>query len=78
MHKADGLHLAPLMRHVGEAQMVGVARLRYKPNTSATQVWIGKMQEWDALAKQLDSIRLWQAGALHLPVGDSRAAGGCR
>jgi len=28
-------------------QLVGIARLRYRPHTKATAAWFAKKQEWD-------------------------------
>lgn len=34
-----GLWLAPVPRHIANVQMIGVARLRYRPRTSKTAAW---------------------------------------
>ena len=60
--RADGLHLAPIRRHVADVTMVGIARLRYHPKTAATQIWLGKMKEWDEVAAQLDAVRVKISG----------------
>ena len=31
--------LAPVLAHIGQVQMIGVARLRYRPQTSLTAAW---------------------------------------
>ena len=48
--EAHGLHLAPVRAHITEVQMVGIARLRYRPRTSATAAWFARMGEWNELA----------------------------
>lgn len=43
--EADGLWLAPVRRHIANVQMVGVARLRYLPDTGATNAWRHEVEE---------------------------------
>lgn len=42
--------LAPVKRHMRDVQLVGIARLRYRPQTSATASWTAKAAEWDRWA----------------------------
>jgi hypothetical protein len=51
-----GLHLFPLRKHRAAPQMVGVARLRYRPRTRATAAWRGGQSQWTALAKELRAL----------------------
>jgi hypothetical protein len=45
--KARGLHLLPAPAHqLPNVQLVGIARLRYRPHTKATAAWFAKKQEW--------------------------------
>ena len=48
------LHLAPVREHLTEVQMVGIARLRYRPRTGATAAWFSRMAEWDECAERYD------------------------
>jgi hypothetical protein len=35
-----GIHLlAPVPRHIANVQMIGIARLRYRPRTKLTSAW---------------------------------------
>jgi hypothetical protein len=38
-------HLVPVMRHIANATMVEVFRLRYRPHTKATGAWYAQMKE---------------------------------
>jgi hypothetical protein len=40
----DDLRLAPVPRHVAEVQLVGIARLRYRPRTRMTAAWWADLQ----------------------------------
>jgi len=45
--QARGLHLLPAPAHqLPNVQLVGIARLRYRPHTKATAAWFAKKQEW--------------------------------
>jgi hypothetical protein len=57
-----GLCLVPVKAHVTEAQLVGVARLRYRPRTSATAAWFARMGEWDAMAARHEALARQAAG----------------
>jgi hypothetical protein len=39
-----GYHLVPVRRHIANATMVEVFRLKYRPHTSATAAWYAEMQ----------------------------------
>jgi hypothetical protein len=39
-----GLLLVPVQRHLSAVQMIGVARLRYRPRTKATAAWFAERQ----------------------------------
>src|SRR5208283_5164501 len=42
------LHLLPTPAHqLPNVQLVGIARLRYRPHTKATAAWYAKKQEWN-------------------------------
>jgi hypothetical protein len=46
--RARDLHLLPVSTHqLPNVQLVGIARLRYRPHTKATAAWFAKKQEWD-------------------------------
>jgi hypothetical protein len=34
-----GLRLVPVLRHLANVQMIGIARMRYRPHTAATAAW---------------------------------------
>lgn len=42
----NGLILAPVLAHLTEVKMVGIARLRYRPHTKATTAWASRWAEW--------------------------------
>jgi hypothetical protein len=45
--QAHGLNLLPAPAHqLPNVQLVGIARLRYRPHTKATAAWFAKKQEW--------------------------------
>jgi hypothetical protein len=48
--------LAPVPRHIEEVQMVGVARLRYRPRTSRTRTFAAREAEWREAIARLDKI----------------------
>jgi hypothetical protein len=39
-----GLVLVPVLRHLSAVQMIGIARLRYRPRTKATAAWFAERQ----------------------------------
>jgi hypothetical protein len=46
----QGLTLAPVPRHITNVQMVGIARLRYRPHTKLTAAW------WSELAEKGEAL----------------------
>ncbi len=60
--EGQGLCLVPVKAHVTEAQLVGVARLRYRPRTAATAAWFARMGEWDAMAARHEALARQAAG----------------
>jgi hypothetical protein len=45
--QTQGLQLLPVPAHqLPNVQVVGIARLRYRPHTKATAAWFAKKQEW--------------------------------
>jgi hypothetical protein len=53
----NGLVLVPVPRHFAQVQVRGIARLRYRPQTSMTAVWWGELngkgEQW---AKRYDGL----------------------
>ena len=45
----EDLHLVPVLRHIANVQMIGIARLRYRPQTQLTSAW------WAELHKKCES-----------------------
>lgn len=41
----QGFRLVPVQSHISNVRLIGVGRLHYRPRTSATAAWYGKMQE---------------------------------
>ena len=41
----QGYHLVPVQKHIGNATMVEVYRLKYRPHTTATAAWYAQMKE---------------------------------
>ena len=56
--KEKELLLVPVPRHIENVQMIGVARLRYRPHTRLTSAWWGDMQKKATgyLRKYADSL----------------------
>jgi hypothetical protein len=44
------------MRHIEKVQMVGVARLRYRPRTSRTRAFAAREAEWRETIARLEKI----------------------
>jgi hypothetical protein len=44
----QGYHLVPVQKHIGNATMVEVYRLKYRPHTTATAAWYAQMQQTTA------------------------------
>jgi hypothetical protein len=53
-HK-EGYHLVPVLKHIANATVVEVFRLKYRPHTTATSAWFGLMRQ--STAKYLDRYR---------------------
>ena len=49
---SDQVRLVPVRRHVGHVSVVGLLRLRYRANTSATAAWFERMDEWRSWAER--------------------------
>ncbi|MBV8521048.1 MAG: hypothetical protein JOY71_02765 [Acetobacteraceae bacterium] len=56
------LRLVPVRAHIAEAQMVGIARLRYRPRTNATAAWYARMTEWDEMAARFYELAAEASG----------------
>lgn len=41
----EGLWLVPVRQHIANVQLIGVARLRYRPRTSKTAAWFAELNE---------------------------------
>ncbi len=46
----QNLRLAPVKAHMKHVQMIGIARLRYRPRTADAALWFERMRIWDDLA----------------------------
>lgn len=55
-NKAGCRIYAPVEARRGNAGVVGVLRLRYKPKTSATAIWVKQAEVWRAMAARYDSL----------------------
>jgi hypothetical protein len=51
----EGYHLAPTLKHIANATVVEVFRLKYRPNTNATAAWYALMQQ--TATEHLDRYR---------------------
>jgi hypothetical protein len=51
----EGYHLVPVLKHIANATVVEVFRLKYRPHTTATSAWFGLMQQ--STAEYLDHYR---------------------
>lgn len=47
--------LAPVRRHIEEVQMLGIARLRYRPRTNRTRAFLAQEEDWRATLEQLQT-----------------------
>ncbi len=61
--------LVPVRRHIENAAVVGVARLRYRPRTSRTAAFVGREAEWREVIARMDEIA---RGAAADPLATSR------
>ena len=43
--------MVPVLKHIGNAQVVGIIRLRHRPHTYATAVWYANAPEWAKWAR---------------------------
>jgi hypothetical protein len=57
----EGYHLVPVLKHIVNATMVEVFRLRYRPHTTATAAWYALMQQ--TAAEYLDHYRAMIKGS---------------
>ena len=54
----EGYHLVPVVKHMANATLVEVFRLKYRPHTSATSAWFGlMMQSADEYLEHYRAIR---------------------
>ncbi|MHB2204911.1 hypothetical protein [Methylobacterium sp. CM6257] len=60
------LSLLPVLRHIGEVQLVGLPRLRYRARTRATASWAAKASDWEAMAQRFREIELEALGTQRL------------
>ena len=51
----EGYHLVPILKHIVNATVVEVFRLKYRPHTTATAAWYALMQQ--NTAQHLDRYR---------------------
>jgi hypothetical protein len=61
--------LAPVLRHIEGVQMLGIARLRYRPRTSRTLAFAAREAEWREVIARLGEIA---RGAAAEPLATSR------
>ena len=63
----NALHLLPARASLPNVQLVGIARLRYRPHTKATAAWFAKKQEWNEWRERYREIaEQAKAGASNL------------
>jgi hypothetical protein len=55
---------APVLRHIEEAALVGIARLRYRPRTSRTLGFMGREAEWREVIARFGQIPVEPGSAL--------------
>jgi hypothetical protein len=48
--------LVPVKRHIEAVQLVGIARLRYRPWTAPTKAFVDRDQEWQAITRQFQAL----------------------
>jgi len=48
--------LAPVLRHIERVQMLGIARLRYRPRTGRTLVFAAREAEWGEVVARMGEI----------------------
>lgn len=49
--------LLPALRHLGEIQIVGLARLRYHARTTGTSIWLARQEKWLECAAKFEAMR---------------------
>jgi hypothetical protein len=49
--------LLPALRHLGEIQIVGLARLRYHARTTGTSIWLARQEKWLECAAKYEAMR---------------------
>jgi hypothetical protein len=55
--KAKGIvAMVPVQRHIEDVQMVGIARLRYRPWTVRTKAFLARKHEWEAIIERLADL----------------------
>jgi hypothetical protein len=54
--REHGLALVPVRSHLAAVQMVGIARLRYRPRTKATAAWFARQREWEEWVGRYDEM----------------------
>lgn len=54
--------LAPVPRHIEDVQMVGIARLRYRPWTAPTKAFVARDQAWQDLITRFRALRAGFSG----------------
>ena len=59
--------LAPVLRHIDNVQMIGVARLLYRPHTKLTSAWIAQLTK--STKSHLDDYRVLAARVRRRTVG---------
>jgi hypothetical protein len=58
------LRLVPVRAHITEVQMVGIARLSYRPRTRSTAAWFARMAEWEEVVRNFRQLaEKFQKGA---------------
>jgi hypothetical protein len=55
----------PVLAKYKDVQLVGIARLRYRPNTTATTIWYGKADKWLEKAAELEALAAEARPAQH-------------
>jgi hypothetical protein len=56
-HERGVVIFAPVLRHIEDVQMVGIARLRYRPRTNRTLSFMSREAEWRATIARLQELR---------------------
>jgi hypothetical protein len=64
--------VAPVQRHIEGVQMVGVVRLRYRPQTTRTAAFMARASEWREIISRLDEIATGRSATSRKDQGGSR------